>query len=263
MFSPSNDEKKVRRFIDTAFTDDKTAKKYLKRNKWIVERALNDYYNTGGDEGKDDYSRSIMYARLRFFLQFADPKGNCPSCSVMDEEGVERLCQALGIEPVDPRILVFCACCDATTMGKFSKAEFINGLSTLNVVSLEELKSQLPEWQKTLTTPELARPVYRFLFKYALEGTSKSLSIDMAREYWELILPDLDFELYNAWIEYVDEVLSRRENFQISRDVWNVVFDFLKMTHESDIKTFDTVSSAWPTVIDDFVEWFKDKMPNQ
>eukprot|EP01057_Protomagalhaensia_wolfi_P002216 Protomagalhaensia_wolfi_Nauph_80__2215@NODE_2436_length_1092_cov_4_949668_g1908_i0_p1_GENE_NODE_2436_length_1092_cov_4_949668_g1908_i0NODE_2436_length_1092_cov_4_949668_g1908_i0_p1_ORF_typecomplete_len255_score51_17Cullin_binding/PF03556_15/6_8e28UBA_4/PF14555_6/2e09UBA_4/PF14555_6/2_3e03_NODE_2436_length_1092_cov_4_949668_g1908_i03081072 len=240
----------IRKFLETTLTDDKTARKFLRRHEWDVGKAIDDYFSSGG---------SLRTTVVDTFIQLADPTNKRPDIEVLDGEGVNRFCSVLDIEPVDPRILVFCHACEASTMGAFTRAEFIRGFSALKVHNMDELKSQLSEWTTKLTVPESIRPIYRFLFKYALEDNSKSLPLEAAKEYWALLLGPLKFELYSEWMAFVDEVLAAKESPHISRDTWNVVFDFMKDTPRDAIAKYDVNESAWPSIIDDFVEWEKSR----
>src|ERR1700694_2177749 len=88
-----------------------------------------------------------------------------------------------------------------------------------------------------------------------------TLALDMAIEYWKLLLKDR-YAYLDLWIEFLRE----RYNRTIPKDTWNLLYDFIQ-----DISTdFDRYDEngipmkhgnigAWPVIIDEFVAYGKEK----
>lgn len=107
--------------------------------------------------------------------QISDNKINALFETYRDEEdggesilatGIERLCSDLRYKPEDFAILVLAWRLDASQMCRFTKAEFIQGLQTLNADSIESIRQRLEEEiVKLRHDRELFKNLYRFTFR--------------------------------------------------------------------------------------------------
>lgn len=106
--------------------------------------------------------------------QISDNKINALFETYRDEEnvdailapGIERLCADLQYKPEDFAVLVLAWRLDASQMCRFTKAEFIQGLHTLNADSIEGIRQRLEEEIVRLAQDgELFKNLYRFTFK--------------------------------------------------------------------------------------------------
>ncbi|ORC90305.1 uncharacterized protein TM35_000081030, partial [Trypanosoma theileri] len=110
--------------------------------------------------------------------------------------------------------------------------------------------------------PDQFRQFYRFLFRWVRspETMSRSvgesgMNIDSAVELWRMLFPAYrGFPHLEEWITFcTTKDLFRRES--ISRDLWEQFLEFTALTRYD---TYD-VNDAWPSAVDDFVEYFKGK----
>lgn len=84
--------------------------------------------------------------------------------------GIERLCCDLQYKPEDFAVLVLAWRLDASQMCRFTKAEFIQGLHTLNADSIESIRLRLEEEVVRLASDgALFKSLYRFTFRYGEE----------------------------------------------------------------------------------------------
>ncbi|RNF20853.1 uncharacterized protein Tco025E_03583 [Trypanosoma conorhini] len=104
------------------------------------------------------------------------------------------------------------------------------------------------------------RQFYRFMFGWvrAPETTARGLgevgmNVETAVELWRMLFPEYKtFLQLEEWITFcTTKELFRRD--AISRDLWEQLLEFTSLTRYD---TYD-VNDAWPSAIDDFVEYYK------
>ncbi|KAL4077487.1 potentiating neddylation domain-containing protein [Scleroderma citrinum] len=174
------------------------------------------------------------------------------------------------------------------------------------------VRSTLPQLRERLRSDVVYfRAVYNHTFNFTRSEGQRSLAIDTALAYWELLLPfglsggalkhhpsssndtsttpllnrdvryrnnhyqdadiDMDGESEDEdekdedreegwgnehtewWLEYMRE----RGGRGVSKDTWQMLADFIQSI-DAKFEKHD-VTAAWPSTIDDFVEWARDK----
>ena len=102
-----------------------------------------------------------------------------------------------------------------------------------------------------LIDPVAFKRFYAFVFNYGREGIQKSLDVDSAIELWKILLAE-KFGNLDLWCVYLKESGSVRA---ISKDTWDLLLEFATQVN-SKFTNYDP-DGAWPTLIDDFVEYAK------
>ncbi|KAF5099731.1 hypothetical protein DV451_002869 [Geotrichum candidum] len=101
--------------------------------------------------------------------------------------------------------------------------------------------------------PAFFKSVYQFTFSYNLTDGARVLPIDTAVEIWTLLLKD-KFALFDKWITFTTDVYGK----SVTRDTWNMILEFsIYAASDPNLEQYDE-EGAWPSVIDEFVEYVKD-----
>jgi len=100
---------------------------------------------------------------------------------------------------------------------------------------------------------EFHKRVYLFTYAFARPEGQRALPLDMAIEYWKLLLRDR-YTYLDLWIEFL------RENYNktIPKDTWNLLYDFVEDIG-TEFSKYDE-NGAWPVIIDEFVAYGKEKV---
>ncbi|KAG6551944.1 hypothetical protein Mapa_006561 [Marchantia paleacea] len=179
------------------------------------------------------------------FAQYVDR--NEESC--IGPEGIEALCQDLGLPPTDIQVLLLAWKLQASRQGYFSLDEWRKGLKAMRVDSLEKLKKALPVLQQEVANLYTFKEFYTFSFQYCLtEPRQKTLDLETACQMLELVLgprPHL-----SNFVQFLQE---QTEYKAMNLDQWNA---FLRFCDEikPDLSNYDE-NQAWPLLLDNFVEW--------
>jgi len=174
--------------------------------------------------------------------------------------GIERLCADLNVEPEDFRVLLFAWQCGAHTMCRLTRAEFVTGCKRLRADSTSSISSRLPGIIEDIRSDKSKfRDLYRWSYGFALDAASlqRTLSLDMAVAMWRLVFSGMNSlpAVLPHWFEYLEK---RNSDVRIiPRDTWDMFLVFVE-TIGDDLGSYDDCE-AWPTLLDDFVEYENDR----
>jgi len=171
---------------------------------------------------------------------------------VCNYAGVGRFCQDLQVDPSDIVTLVISWHFQAATMCEFSTDEFVEGMEELGCNSIDSLRHKLPQLRSELTNEKAFRDIYSYAYGFACEKGQKCLQLDTAVAMWQLLFSEQGWPLVKRWCQF----LETNHKLAISKDTWSQLLDFAKIVRtEADLQQFDASSnSAWPYLIDDFVD---------
>jgi len=109
---------------------------------------------------------------------------------------------------------------------------------------------------------ELFKRVYRHVFVCAKEKSQKAISVENAITYWQILFspPGKPWVTESTdWLKLWCEFLTAKWTKSVNKDMWNQTFDFSQKVMQDETLSFWSEESAWPSVIDDFVAYAKEK----
>ncbi|KAH8928601.1 DUF298-domain-containing protein [Atractiella rhizophila] len=241
------------------------AQRILKKVNYKLEHAIEMFYGdqqamrnaNKGDSGQESQIRSKLE---KIFDRYANPADKTRT----NIDGTLAFCADLEVDPEDPVVIVVAMLCKSPSMGEFTRSGFVDGWTSARKDSIEGMQAHLIQLRgrEGFGDEETFRKVYNFTFDWAKQPGQRSLQCDTAIALWSLLLPlstaptqftNLHLEL---WTEFLNGPYKSKA---ISKDSWTLFLDFWK-TSRGDLSEHD-LDAAWPSVIDDFVEWARPKLP--
>ncbi|GAB7339577.1 hypothetical protein MBLNU457_6180t2 [Dothideomycetes sp. NU457] len=181
-----------------------------------------------------------------------------------DEIGMDGMSQIMGemdISLESVGLLVFSELVQSPSLGKITRDGFVNGLSGENVSDLSKTRNivlkrqaQLPQESGRATF----RSIYKHTFVIARPQGQKAVPLEAAIEYWKVLFsePSLAWATANTpWLDWWIEFLNDRWKKSVNKDMWDQTLSFAQKTLEDDSLKWWSEDSAWPGVIDEFVEY--------
>jgi Cullin binding len=163
--------------------------------------------------------------------------------------------EQLGIDvTADVRILVLLWKMDCKEKpGSITLTEWTNGCELLGVDSFDGMVSQLPSLELGFLENAAFKDFYKFCFKFNLTGTHRTLPKELVVELLQLVLKDRDpYDRVGPFISFLQQTDSSYSC--ITMDQWCSFFDF-SIEMGEDVSTYDESTSAWPVLIDEFVDY--------
>lgn len=188
------------------------------------------------------------------FDAYADPEDPL----WMNMEGIANMVGDLGLDAEsDVRVLVLCwKLKSAEKPGEIKRDEFLAGMREMGVDSKAALKTKLASLDTGFMEHREFREFYRFCFKFNREDIQKkTLEKEMVIAYLPMIVGSR-----SCFTDQYIEFLKSAPISRISSDEWNSFLEFSK-EFESGIDKYED-DGAWPTLLDDFVDWLRAKKIN-
>ncbi|XP_073303138.1 uncharacterized protein [Primulina huaijiensis] len=239
---------KVQQFISITGSSEKVAIQALKSSDWQLEGAFDIFYSQ---------PKIKSFAGTRH-LEELYSRYKDPFTDMILADGITLLCNDIQsadyiliwqVDPQDIVMLVVSWHMKAATMCEFSKQEFIGGLQSLGIDSLEKFRERLPFMHSELKDEQKFREIYNFAFGWAKEKGQKSLALDTAIGMWQLLFAERKWPLVEHWCQF----LQARHNKAISRDTWSQLLEFARIVDPA-LSNYDP-EGAWPYLIDEFVDY--------
>ncbi|XP_040603133.1 DCN1-like protein 4 isoform X11 [Mesocricetus auratus] len=171
---------------------------------------------------------------------------------VVGPEGMEKFCEDIGVEPENVVMLVLAWKLDAQNMGYFTLQEWLKGMTALQCDTTEKLRATLDYLRSLLNDTTNFKLIYRYAFDFAREKDQRSLDINTAKCMLGLLLGKI-WPLFPVFHQFLEQSKYK----VINKDQWCNVLEFSR-TISLDLSNYDE-DGAWPVLLDEFVEWYKDK----
>ncbi|CAK8563543.1 unnamed protein product [Lathyrus sativus] len=195
---------------------------------------------------------SKQFERIDFLFELYANK----SIGLIDPDGIEALCKDVNVDHTDVRMLILAWKLKAEKQGYFTKDEWRKGLKCLGVDTHPKLKKAINGLKKEVTVPECFEDFYSYAFQYCLtEDKQRSIDIETICELLTVVLGSEFPSQVNLLIEYLK---IQNDYRALTRDHWGSFYRFFKEVSFTELQKYDS-SQAWPVIIDNFVEWLKEK----
>lgn len=152
-------------------------------------------------------------------------------------------------------------------MGEISREGFCDGWSELGGLdTIEKQKKFIQQRRAALGQPgnrDVLKNVYNHTFKLLLTGAGqRAVDKEQCMELWKVLFraPSLDWRTPTTdWLELWTEFVAENNIKMINSDVWKQTFKFAEESVKDDTLAWWSEESAWPALVDEFVEWIKEK----
>ncbi|XP_051970706.1 DCN1-like protein 3 [Xyrauchen texanus] len=169
------------------------------------------------------------------------------------EEGMERFCNDLCVDPAEFKVLVLAWKFQAATMCKFTRREFVDGCKAIQADSIPGICSRFSVLLEESRGEESFKDLYRFTFQFGLDAEEgqRSLQRSIAIALWRLVFTLDTPPVLERWLDFLSENPCAVRG--ISRDTWNMFLNFTQSVGQ-DLSNYSE-EEAWPSLFDSFVEW--------
>lgn len=178
------------------------------------------------------------------------------SLGLIDPDGIEALCKDVHVDHTDVRMLILAWKLKAEKQGYFSKDEWQKGLKCLGADTLPKLRKAINGLKKEVTVPECFEDFYSYAFQYCLtEEKQRSVDIETICELLNVVLRSE----FPTQVNLLTEYLKIQNDYRaLNIDHWRNFYRFFKEVSLIDLRSYDS-SQAWPVILDNFVDWLKEK----
>ncbi|KAI8353553.1 Cullin binding-domain-containing protein [Mortierella sp. GBAus27b] len=135
------------------------------------------------------------------------------------------------------------------TKAIFTKDEWAKGMKKLEIDSTERLKEKMPGLVAKLKDAQHFKDVYRFIFMFAKDSDQKCMPLETACAMVQTVMKGKPHE--KRFVEFLE---TKKPVKVINKDQWYNLLDFSDSVNE-DLSNYDGASSAWPVLLDEYVEW--------
>lgn len=110
--------------------------------------------------------------------------------------------------------------------------------------------------------PAYFKRVYRYAFAVGKEPDQRALGLENALVFWTMLFsaPGLEWRTASRdWLDLWKTYLGEKWTRSVNRDMWNMTLEFAMRSMEDETLGFWSEDGAWPSVIDEFVGWCRER----
>lgn len=243
---------KAKQFCMVTGANEKVAVELLSVFSWNLDAAVDAFF-TGGAAGLGSSSRPAVDS-AKVAEAFAKYKE--PGSDTIEVQGTERFCTDLGVDPSDPIMLIIAWQMRANTMCVFTLEEWTAGFTSMGVESVEALKGKFSSLRALLNDADSFKDFYSWCFDFSKEPGQgvRTLAVEVACQMWQLTVGARYAAPVQRWLEFV----QAKKIKVVTKDVWDMLLTFFVSVNQDTLADFDD-DGAWPVLIDDYVEWVREK----
>ncbi|KAF4462371.1 Defective in cullin neddylation 1 [Fusarium albosuccineum] len=218
----------------------------------------------------------------RFFTSNGDSKGPSPLEAKLEslfdslqdasdekdklelESTMSYLTEKLKVSIENAELLVALELLQAPAVGVITRRGYVDGWKFTGVgASHQEHAAYLRKLISSLSSDQaLFKKVYRHAFVAGRETDQKALSLENALVYWDILFapPGMAWKTRNHnWLDLWKGFLNAKWTRSVNKDMWNMTLEFALKSLSDETLSFWNEDGAWPSVIDDFVEFCHEK----
>jgi len=170
-------------------------------------------------------------------------------------DGMERFCLDINLEPENILMLCIAYKMNAKNLGYFTQTEWMKGLADPEVQcdTPAKLINKLNYFYNLMSDPQTFKLIFRYAYDFARDKDQRSMDIETAKAMLSLLLSK-SWPLFGEFEEFLQEPKSPRV---INKDQWINILEFSR-TISLDLSNY-SIDGAWPTLLDDFVDFLQKK----
>ncbi|KAH0525780.1 hypothetical protein TsFJ059_009197 [Trichoderma semiorbis] len=259
---PSSAQQKVllAQFVNLTGATERQATRYLKSTGYKLNEAVDAFYMNSASETKGpsplDAKLDSLFDSLRD--DEADDKDQLELESTMG-----YLSEKLNVSLENAELFVVLELVQAPSVGEITRAGYIDGWKSSGAgASHQEHAAHVRKLISDLSRDTaLFKKVYKYAFVAGREKDQKSLALDNALIYWSMLFsaPGVEWKGKHDWLDLWKTFLGEKWTRSVNRDMWNMILEFALKSVNDESLSFWSEDGAWPSVIDDFVEWCRQK----
>jgi len=258
----------------------KDARRFLEKYK-RVDIAMDAYYNDPNASAATGRRQADGGGASTSKLNALFDKYKDPDAAEITVDGTIKLCEDLGVNPEDVVLLAVAFELKSPRVGEWNKKGWTDGWKNIGCDSISGMRIALKRLRDKLgSDPDYFQQVYNHTFDFARGDGQRSLGVETAQAFWALLLPhglhggalshvhstddddDDDMGEEEGWRdEYTSwwfEFLNEKGGKGVSKDTWAMFLEFVRSI-DSEFENYD-MEEAWPSTIDDFVGWAKERL---
>lgn len=258
---PSSAQQKVliAQFVSLTGATERQATRFLKNASFKMNEAVDTYFSSDGN-GKGP---SPVEAKLEsLFDQLQDSNDEKDKLEL--DSTMAYLTEKLKINIENAELLVVLELLQAPSVGMITRRGYVDGWKNTGVgATHQEHAAHLRRLISSLSSdPALFKKVYRYAFVAGREPDQKALGLENALVYWDILFasPGMEWKTANRdWLDLWKSFLNAKWTRSVNKDMWNMTLEFAVKSLSDESLSFWNEDGAWPSVIDDFVEWCREK----
>lgn len=265
----NKDSECINQFVQLTNCDKQLAHKYLSRNQWRINYALNDFYDQeiGNFHTVCETNEPEVYpdSLIELFNRYSETS---QVKDTIDFEGMSLFINDLHLQIDDVVTIVLAKILEWGNLHKLITEEqflshwFMQGCSSLKEMELLVQDKKVKLYDNT----EYFLQVYNYTFPLILDADKKQLDVETAIEYWQIFFQRpypivVHKELLTQWFNFLQSSQNSNDSSNmINLDCWTMLPKFFQKfpTFKAIHETYDEID-PWPYIIDDFIEYLQEQ----
>jgi hypothetical protein len=128
-------------------------------------------------------------------------------------------------------------------------------LELLEVTDFSDFKSRVPKRLSSVLKDQNSsdfKSFYKFVFCFHREGNSKNVELATCHMLLKMLFSD-KYPILHTFIKFTDD----KGITHMTLDQWESLYDLMKENPDN-LDNYDEMA-AWPTLMDEFYEWYKEQ----